>query len=229
MIAVAYSRISPRPGVEESKSIEKQIAKCRAFCEFKDYDLIAVFEENGDKLQGVSGASMANRPKLKEALDLVCKHKGVLVVFSLSRLARNTKDAITITERLDKAGANLVSLSEMLDTSTAMGRAFFRISAVFAELERDLTSERTSVAMKFKQASGKKMSKMCPYGLKDDPDKLGYMIECEAEQSILKGMSLLKGQGMGYSEISRQLASEGFMQRNGKPFHHNTISRLLRR
>ena len=68
-------------------------------------------------------------------------------MYSLSRLARSTKDAITISERLDKAGADLVSLSEKIDTTTAAGKMVFRMLAVLAEFERDLISERTSAAL----------------------------------------------------------------------------------
>jgi hypothetical protein len=60
---------------------------------------------------------MDNRPGLSEALDDVCRQRAVLVVQSLSRLSRSVRDTLTISERLDKAGANLASLSESIDTT----------------------------------------------------------------------------------------------------------------
>ena len=69
-----------------------------------------------------------------------------------------TKDAIGIAERLDKAGADLVSLSERIDTTTAVGKMIFRLLAAFAEFERDLIRERVRAGMtvaKAEQASGK--------------------------------------------------------------------------
>lgn len=71
----------------------------------------------------------------------------MLVVYSLSRLARSTTDAIAISERLAKSGADLVSLSEWIDTTSASGKMVFRMLAVLAESERDLVSERTKTAM----------------------------------------------------------------------------------
>ena len=62
--------------------------------------------------EGLSGKSAANRPALRAALDQACTGKAALVVYSLSRLARSTRDALSISERLAKAGADLVSLSE---------------------------------------------------------------------------------------------------------------------
>jgi DNA invertase Pin-like site-specific DNA recombinase len=68
-------------------------------------------------------------------LAAACERKAALIVYSLSRLARSTKDAIAISERLAKNGADLVSLSERIDTTTAAGKIVFRMLAVLAEFE----------------------------------------------------------------------------------------------
>ncbi len=226
--AIIYSRYSPRPSAEECRSIDKQVEKCQAYCDLREFEVLQVFKDNGSDGQGISGASMTNRPLLKQALDITCQNNGVLVVFSLTRLVRNVKDAITISETLKKAGADLISLNEMIDTSTAMGRAFFQMSAVFGELERAVTAERTSVAMKLYQKNGKKMSRSCPYGMMDDPDKEGYMIKSPMEQHIIIGIKSLHERGLNYSQISRTLTKEGYRQRNGKVFHHYFLSKLLK-
>lgn len=85
------------------------------------------------------------------------------MVYSLSRLARSTKDAIAIAERLDKAGADLVSLSEKIDTTTAAGKMVFRMLAVLAEFERDLVSERTTAALAHKAGKGERIGEV-PFG-----------------------------------------------------------------
>jgi len=76
------------------------------------------------------------------------------VVYSLSRLSRSTKDTLQIAEKLDKAGADLVSLSEQIDTTSASGKMVFRLMAVLNEFERDQISERTSAALQHKKAKG---------------------------------------------------------------------------
>ncbi len=58
---------------------------------------------------------------------------GVLVVYSLSRLARNTTETLELGERLAKAGADLVSLSEKIDTTSAAGKMVFRMLAARAQ------------------------------------------------------------------------------------------------
>ena len=221
--AIIYSRYSPRPNAQDCQSAAKQIAKCKEYCQLKDYEIIGVFQDDG-----ISGAKMTNRPELQKALSLACKNKAIIVVFSLSRLARCVKDAIIISEQLSGCGADLISLSEMIDTSSAMGRAFFAMSAVFGELERAVTAERTSTAMKLYQKNGKKMSRSCPYGMMDDPDKPGYMIENPLELAIIARIQCLRSERLNYSQISRLLGKEGHKQRNGKAFHHYFLSKLLK-
>jgi len=71
-----------------------------AYCKANDYTVVDAFEE-----PEVSGGRADNRPKLQAALDLACKRKATLVVYSLDRLARNVDDARAISKRLEKAGA----------------------------------------------------------------------------------------------------------------------------
>ncbi len=56
-----------------------------------------------------------------------------------------------LAEKLDKAGADLVSLSERIDTTTAAGKMVFRMLAVLNEFERDQISERTSAILQHKK------------------------------------------------------------------------------
>jgi DNA invertase Pin-like site-specific DNA recombinase len=72
--------------------------------------------------EGLSGKRADNRPGLQGAIAHACETHGVLVVYSLSRLARSTRDAIDIAERLAKCKADLVSITEKIDTTTSMGR-----------------------------------------------------------------------------------------------------------
>jgi DNA invertase Pin-like site-specific DNA recombinase len=93
-------------------------------------------------MKGLSGTK-ADRPGLAAALSAVCKGDA-LVVYSLSRLARSTAHTLQVSDYLEWVGADLVSLSEKIDTTSASGKMVFRLLAVLAEFERDLISERTT-------------------------------------------------------------------------------------
>jgi len=149
MKAIGYIRVSTASQADNGVSLDAQRDRIKAWCNANGYRLDTVYSD-----RGMSAKRADNRPQLQKALTATCKSRNAaLVVYSLSRLARSTKDAISIAERLDKAGADLVSLSEKLDTTSAAGKMMFRLLAVLAEFERDLTSERTKTAMAHKKAN----------------------------------------------------------------------------
>jgi DNA invertase Pin-like site-specific DNA recombinase len=160
MRVVGYCRVSTDLQAAEGVSLDAQKGRIHAWClanggSMAEADLFVD--------AGISGKHAANRPGLQHALDAVTQAPGsVLVVYSLSRLARSTKDTITISERLEKAGADLVSLSEKIDTTSASGKMVFRMLAVLAEFERDLVSERVRVTVAHKRGRGERVGQAAP-------------------------------------------------------------------
>ena len=120
--AIAYIRVSTEGQATDGVSLEAQESKIRAWCELNDYELASTHVD-----AGLSGKRADNRPALQEALR-VCGQGDALVVYSLSRLARSTRDTIEIADRLNRAGTDLVSLSEKIDTTTAAARWCFGCS-----------------------------------------------------------------------------------------------------
>jgi site-specific DNA recombinase len=172
--AVIYARFSPRPNAEDCDSVEKQRERCRSYCKAHGYDVIA---EKDD--EDMSGGRADNRPGLQAAIALACKHKAVLVVYKLDRLARNTRDALDVLERLQKSKADLASLVEQINSRSPMGKFFFTQLAAFAELEREQIRARTSTAMRAHQSGGRRMTRTdrCPFGLQPDPADSSRLID----------------------------------------------------
>ncbi len=92
-----------------------------------------------------SGSTM-RRPQLEQLL-LSLNPSDTVVVYKLDRIARSLKDLLTIIERIEAAGAEFRSLTEMIDTKSPAGRMIFQIVGAFAEFERELIRERTRVGM----------------------------------------------------------------------------------
>jgi DNA invertase Pin-like site-specific DNA recombinase len=105
---------------------------------------------------GITGTSMEKRPALEAALR-AAQDGTVLIAYSMSRFARSTRDMLIIAERLKRQGADLVSLTESIDTTTATGRLVFTLLSALAQFERDLTSERTKAALAALKARGVKL------------------------------------------------------------------------
>ena len=94
-----------------------------------------------------------DRPQLREMMNYARKND-VIVVESLSRLARNTRDLIDITDQLNKNEIHLISLKESIDATTPSGRAMMKMFSVFADFEREIIVERTKEGLASARARG---------------------------------------------------------------------------
>ena len=83
----------------------------------------------------------ADREQLK-ALLAYCRKGDTVITESISRIARNTKDLLTIVEQLTNKGVDFVSLKECIDTSTPQGKFMLTVFGAMAELERESILER---------------------------------------------------------------------------------------
>ncbi len=92
-----------------------------------------------------SGADKT-RPSLKACLQSL-KAGDTLVVWKLDRLARSLTHLVEIIDDLHDRKVEFVSIMDVIDTHTAMGRAMFQITGVFAELERNVIRERTKAGL----------------------------------------------------------------------------------
>jgi DNA invertase Pin-like site-specific DNA recombinase len=98
---------------------------------------------------------LAQRPKLEE-LRKVLRDGDTIVVTKVDRLARSLLDLITIADDLRKQGVTLEVLSGTFNRSDPMGEAFFQMTGVFAQLERDLIRQRTHEGLAAARARGRK-------------------------------------------------------------------------
>src|SRR5690349_16683984 len=85
---IGYVRVSTTGQAEEGVSLEAQRAKIQAWCNLNDGELVALFED-----AGISGSGMVKRDGLQDALKATAKGMA-LVTYSISRLARNTRDML---------------------------------------------------------------------------------------------------------------------------------------
>jgi DNA invertase Pin-like site-specific DNA recombinase len=201
--AIAYIRVSTSGQAEDGVSLDAQRSKIAAWCEVMGYELVQVFAD-----EGISGHSMEKRAGLQVAVDTVCVSGAVLVVYSLSRLARNARETLELGERLNKAGADLVSLSEKIDTTSAAGKMVFRMLAVLAEFERDQVSERTTMALQYKKALGEKLGGRVPYGKQLSAD--GIHLEANPnEQAVIDIAREMHQAGLSSRKIATRLAEQG--------------------
>jgi DNA invertase Pin-like site-specific DNA recombinase len=97
-----------------------------------------------------------NRPELQTMLEFVRKGD-VVIVESISRFARNTKDLLELVEQLTAKGVEFISQKEAIDTTTPTGKFMLTIFGAVAELEREyiLQRQREGIAIAKTQGSYK--------------------------------------------------------------------------
>ena len=124
---------------------------------------------------GVSGTILAKERKLGTLLKILQKDD-ILITSELSRLGRSTSDVINTCQILVKKGVNcyLVKQGMSID-NTPMGKMMIAILSAFAEMERDLISQRTIEGLKRRKADGIHLGR--PMGSKNRITKMDNQYE----------------------------------------------------
>ena len=121
----------------DKQDISKQVYSLKKWASEQDATHV-VFADDG-----TSGGSFDNRPEYSRMMSRINDFTAV-VVYKLDRMGRDTKGMLELVDALEHNGVGFISLTENLDQSTAMGKAFTQLMMVFAELERNHTREETS-------------------------------------------------------------------------------------
>lgn len=217
--AFGYCRVSTSDQADFGVSLDAQTERIKGWCQVNGYDLVEVYVD-----RGLSGGRCDNRPALQDALRAASRGDS-LVVYSLSRLARSTRDTLMIAEQLDRKGADLVSLSERIDTTSSTGKMVFRMLAVLSEFERDVISERTSMAMAHLRQSGRFTGGDDPYGFRNVD---GSLQEVPEEMQTVRVIQRLREEGQSLRAIGKSLSAMGRVSRTGKPFLAEQVARILK-
>ena len=226
MRAVGYVRVSTEDQAREGVSLEAQEARIMSWCKSKGYELKRIYSD-----AGISGFKMKNRPGLQKALKAAGKGDA-FIVFSLSRFSRSVIECLTELDALSKRGVDFVSLSENIDTTTAMGKAFSGVLAIFNQLYRDQISEQTRAALTHKKNKGQKTGGDVPFGYDVKVNPMSgekYLVPNEREQAVLEAVVKKRQEGLSLRMIAQDLEASGVHTKRGlTSWHSQTVSRMLK-
>ena len=152
----------------DKQDISKQVYSLQKWASERN----VVYEVFAD--DDTSGGSFDNRPEYLRMMNRVGDFKAV-VVYKLDRMGRDTLGMLELVEMLERRGVGFISLTENLDQSTAMGKAFTQLMMVFAELERNHTREKVQWGMNVIRERNKGLPKLKQHNLGRPPR--GYSSE----------------------------------------------------
>jgi DNA invertase Pin-like site-specific DNA recombinase len=136
-----------------------------------------------------SRKEISQRTQLSQMLsDANSRKFDVLVVSSIDRLARNTKECIEIVNHLNELEIDIVFLRECVDTRTSVGKMIFHVFSSLAEYEREMIRERIMSGLNRAREQGKKLGR-----------------KTKVNESLITAVKLLRGKEMSIKNISKEL------------------------
>lgn len=209
VIVAIYIRVSTLDQAREGYSLKMQEQTLREWCKEKGYIIYDLYAD-----RGISGKDFNHRPDMLRLMrDAKDGCFNSVVFWALSRFTRSVQDLYNTLDKFQKWGVSMVSYTEAFDTSTPMGRAMIGIVGVFAQLEREITSERVAAAMQMRAAQGKRTcSEILGYDKKGkdsfsvNPQEAEYVKFCFEKYLERKNLS----------EVAELCRQHGYRGKRGK-------------
>jgi len=221
MKAIGYVRVSTEEQAREGISLDSQKAKIAAYCELNDLTLVEIIEDAGK-----SGKDL-NREGVQYLLESIKSHQiDSVVVYKLDRLSRRVRDTLAVMDLIEKKSVAFHSITERIDTKSAMGKFFLNIMASMNQWERDTISERTRDALRHKIDKGERPGQIA-YGWVLDADGK-TLVENPREQEAIRLINDLHVKGYNYSAICRELTKEEYPP-IGKQWYAQSVKNIIKR
>ena len=207
--ALLYARVSTQLQVNDGVSLDVQERQLQHAAELAGYTSIELVRE-----EGRSGKSISGRPALTDALKrLDSGEVKALFVTRIDRLARSTKDFLSIIDRANTNGWRLIMLDLNLDTATYQGRFVVTIMSALAEMERGIIASRQKEVHKDRRDRG------IVWGVDMGPKN-------KAPQELKDFIISLRKSGKTYQAIADLLNDRGEPTQNGRQWYPTTVRNL---
>lgn len=182
--AVLYYRVSTG-----EQTCDNQVADLRRYCEFRKWTVAGEFQDDA-----VSGLKKS-RPGLDAMMKEIRQGKyNVLLVWSYDRLARNVAHLMMTLDELKSLSVDFASYRQQLDTTSPMGHMMFTVFAGFAQLERDMISERTKASLARLRAEGKTLGRP----RESDSATIEYVKYLRGDDLSIRAIALAVGKSVGW-------------------------------
>jgi DNA invertase Pin-like site-specific DNA recombinase len=217
--AAIYTRVSTEDQAKEGFSLDAQLDKLRSYCKARDWFIGGEYIDDG-----YSGRNIKRPAYIKMMNEL--EKWDILLVIKMDRIHRNSKNFMTMMEYLKSENKEFVSMSESLDTSTAMGRFVMDIIQRIAQLESEQIGERVYIGMEQKARTGSGMLGFnIPYGYYFSD---GFLYIHQKESIVVENIFTWYKNGNSMGEIVKMLNEAKVPSKKGGIWAKKTISKILK-
>jgi site-specific DNA recombinase len=219
--AFVYLRVSTAKQAELGVGLEAQEAKCREHAARLGLPVLAVHKDAG--FSGRDG--LDKRPGLRAVIEDVKASPGsVVIVYSLSRLGRSQRLIWTLLDDRGDYALPLSSATEPFETATPMGRAMLGMLGVWAQLEADLTSERTVDALAAVAERGTRLGAPSLIERVENGERVPDLAKVAIVREVQR---LAADTGASSRALAARLNAEGVASVNGRRWHPRTVRLAL--
>ena len=229
MRVAIYARVSSERQAEKDLSIPAQLKALKMYALGRGWDVVAEYVDKAES------ARSANRPAFKDMIAAAknrVKPFDAILVWKLSRFARNREDSVIYKSLLKRRKISVLSMNEQVDESPA-GSLLEGIIEVIDEFYSANLSQDTIRGMKENATKGNRNGGATPFGYKRSSTSRGLqgktaLVPDEREAPIVQRAFDLAAHGQGARDIANVLNSEGLRTRTGKHFQATTVNHFLR-
>lgn len=219
---VIVTRFSDRPGAEDCNSCEKQLERCREYCEEND---IVVSPGNVYHDKAVSGG-MLKRPELEIAIGIISSG-WVMVIDRPDRLARDMLVALTISARVRAEGGSIEYADGSPSGSTPEEEFCANIMMAMSQYERERIRKWSRDAARKKQLLCRRVGRIA-IGWMLDPEDPEKVVRCMPERDAIREACKLRSRLVLWGYVAAEVTKKfGFCR--GKPWSERTLRRVVRR
>lgn len=204
----------------QGDSPQHHLERARGYAVSKGWTVAEVYD-----LAGQSGKAVMEHPEAKRMMkDVERGHINALVFSKLARLSRNLREVQDFGDFFRKNNADLVSLNESIDTTTAGGRMFFHLLGVFAQWEREEIAERVNASVAIRAKLGKSINGRAPYGYQWKDRKL---VPHPEEAPVRRKVYELFLQYRRKGTVAKLINAAGYRTRDGVLWRDMQVTRVL--
>ncbi len=216
---VGYVRVSTEEQATEGVSLDAQEARIAAYGAAMGWAVSEIVRDAG------CSAKSLQRPGIAELLDRMRRREiERIIVVKLDRLTRSVVDLAKLLEIAEKRDVAIVSLSERIDTGSAMGRLMLNFMSCVSQWEREAIGERTAAALAHKRSQRQAYCGFVPFGFRREGDRL---MEDTVEQAALADMRRMRSEGATLRAIAAMLHERNVRPHHGKAWHPSSIAAIL--